>query len=290
MERQWDDLRIFLEVTRAKYIPAAARALALSDATVRRRLAALESQLGVSLFDRVEGMLKPTRAGMQLLPVVEDMERKSQEAIERLQNADHRIEGLVRLGAPDGISTLLLAPRLARFQSTHPDLDVEMVNLTHSVDLRRREADIAVVWDRPHRGEHRISALRPVTMRLYASQSYLEEHAPIGRIEDLKLHRFVGYPLSSPIAQSLAKMLSEFEQNVRLVFTSPNILAQAAVATEGGGIIMLPRYVADQRPALREILPETFSVSLQLWLLIHKEVARLARIQSVAAMVRSCFP
>ena len=58
----------------------------------------------------------------------------------------------------------------------------------------------------------------------------------------------------------------------------------------GGGIIMLPRYVADQRPALREILPETFSVSLQLWLLIHKEVARLARIQSVAAMVRSCFP
>lgn len=290
MERQWDDLRIFLEVTRAQYIPAAARALALSDATVRRRLAALEAQLGVALFDRVDGAHKPTRAGMQLLPVVEDMERKSQEAIERLHNADQRIEGLVRLGAPDGISALLLAPRLARLQAAHPGLDIEMVSLTHAVDLRRREADIAVIWDRPDRGEHRISVLRPVTMRLYAARSYLEAHAPIRSIEDLKSHRFVGYPLSSPIAQSLAKMLSEFEQNVRLAFTSPNILVQAAVATEGGGIIMLPRYVADQRPALREILPEAFAASLQLWLLIHKEVARLARIQSVAALVRSCFP
>ncbi|WP_404476644.1 LysR family transcriptional regulator [Novosphingobium sp. BL-52-GroH] len=289
MERQWDDLRVFLEITRTQSITAAARSLALSDATVRRRLTALEAQLGVTLFDRIEGLLKPTRSGLQLLPAVEDMERTSQEAIERLHHADRRIEGLVRLGAPDGISTVLLAPRIARLQAAHPDLDIEMVSLAQAVDLRRREADIAVVWDRPDRGEHRISALGPVSMTLYAAESYLQAHAPIESIDDLRAHRFVGYPLSSPMAQSLSKVLSGYDQDVRLAFTSANIIVQAAVASRGGGIIMLPRYIAQEQPALRAVLSETFSVSLPLWMLIHKEVARLARIRSVAAVVRSCF-
>ncbi|WP_336492695.1 helix-turn-helix domain-containing protein, partial [Methylobacterium nigriterrae] len=48
----WNDFRFFLAVARAGTVSAAARALQIDQATVGRKVAALEAALGLQLFER----------------------------------------------------------------------------------------------------------------------------------------------------------------------------------------------------------------------------------------------
>lgn len=290
MERQWDDLRLFLEVARNHSPPAAARALAVSEATVRRRITALERTLGLSLFEREGGNFLPTRAALEMMPAVETMEKVSLGAIERLRDTDRQVSGLVRVGAPDGIATVLLAPLLAGFQHAHPDLSIELVTLKHAVDLRRREVDVAVTWDRPTQGQHRIRALRPPLMRIYGTPAYLQSHGdPIRSLDDLEGHRFVGYPDSSDFAQSLPKMLSASIVSRTPAFTSSSVLAQASAAVSGAGLALLPSYIAALHPELIGVLHKTFAIPFPIWLVIHNDMAALARVRAVADLMFDCF-
>src|SRR5438874_12541638 len=59
----WDGLRIFLAVSRARTLAAAARKLGVDETTVARRLARLEKEIGASLLERGPGGLALTAAG-----------------------------------------------------------------------------------------------------------------------------------------------------------------------------------------------------------------------------------
>jgi DNA-binding transcriptional LysR family regulator len=290
MERQWDALRFFLEVARSRSPSAAARSLLVSEATVRRRIAALEGALGVVLFEREGGNFLPTRAALEMMPAVETMEEVSLRAIERLKDTDRQVTGLVRIGAPDGIATVLLAPLLAEFQRAHPGLSIDLVTLKHAVDLRRREVDVAITWDRPTQGQHRIRALRPPMMRIYATRAYLQDHGdPIRSVDDLQGHRFVSYPGTSYLARSLPELLSASNVSLTPAFTSSSVLAQASAAASGAGLALLPDYIAARHPELIGVLHETFAVPFPIWLVIHGDMAALARVRAVADLMFNCF-
>lgn len=49
----WDDIRLFLELAREGSLSAAARRLKVDHSTVARRIATLERDLGLRLFDRL---------------------------------------------------------------------------------------------------------------------------------------------------------------------------------------------------------------------------------------------
>ena len=60
----WNDLRYILAVSRAGTLAAAARRLAVDQTTVARRLDVVQRALGARLFDRADGALRPTKAGV----------------------------------------------------------------------------------------------------------------------------------------------------------------------------------------------------------------------------------
>src|SRR4051794_38706939 len=69
----WDDLRLALAVGRAGSLSAAGRTLGVDKATVGRRVAALEDDLGLRLFDRTRDGLVPTVRGARVLQTAEKM-------------------------------------------------------------------------------------------------------------------------------------------------------------------------------------------------------------------------
>ena len=71
---QWDDVRLFLALHRARTVGAAARVLGVDPSTVSRRLGALEEALDATLFDRGREGIAPTEAAERLLPVAEEIE------------------------------------------------------------------------------------------------------------------------------------------------------------------------------------------------------------------------
>ena len=61
---KWDDLRVFLAVSRAGQLMAAGRALGMDAATVGRRIAALEAARGERLFERSPAAMRSPRPGV----------------------------------------------------------------------------------------------------------------------------------------------------------------------------------------------------------------------------------
>ena len=140
----WNDIQYFLAVVRTQTIGRAAKQLGTDLTTVSRRIQALEEALGATLFDRSNTGYRLTQFGESLLASAEKMEGASLSAIADLQDANGRLHGVVRIGAPDGVGSFFLAPRMASLCDLHPELTVELVVVPQALNLAKHEADIVI--------------------------------------------------------------------------------------------------------------------------------------------------
>ena len=152
-ELRWDDLRVVLALSRAGSFSRAAERLGVNLSTVARRLDALEASLDVHLFDRTTSGVAPTELAEALLPAAEAMERAAADALRVLDGRETEPEGTVRISAPPGLASRLIAPALVELRARHPKLRVEIEASIGYVDLTRREADLALRAARPRSGD-----------------------------------------------------------------------------------------------------------------------------------------
>ena len=284
----WDNLRFFLELSRAGTLQSAARRLEVDHTTVARRIQALEKQVGSPLFSREPDGHRLTEAGRRLQPQVEAMERAFR-AVETTAPASHEgLSGLVRIGATEGFGTVVLAPRLALFAQQHPKLVIDLLAMPRLVHLSRREADIVISLERPARGPVVVAKLTDYTLRLYASQSYLDAHPPIQAREDLRGHSFISYVDDLLFSKEL-QYLDELYRPDAFALRSTSVLAQYQAVAAGAGIAVLPAFIADRDPTLRRILPTQAQASLTrtFWMSMPAETKHLGRMQAVWDFVRA---
>ncbi|MCB1524314.1 MAG: LysR family transcriptional regulator, partial [Rhodoblastus sp.] len=162
----WDNARIFLAVARTGQMLGAARKLGLDHATVSRRIATLETALGVKLIERRTNGCALTATGETFLASAEKIETEMLRAQAALSGADVAVSGNVRVGAPDGFGTFVLARHLSALMDEHPGLNVQLVPLPRAFSLAKREADIAVTIDRPVEGRLTVKKLTDYSLSL----------------------------------------------------------------------------------------------------------------------------
>lgn len=281
MMLDWDSLRFFIAIVREGTPAAAAQRMHVNESTVRRRLVALEARLDARLFDRVGGEYRLTMQGQALVPSAELVERTVTGIIEMLRGADSKVDGRVSIGAPHGLGCLCLAPALAMLQQRLPELMIELITLPRSADMSRQEVDVAIVHDRPETGTHRVRALPPLEVGLYASRDYLDSRPTITSVEGLKGHKLVGYSEYDEFARPMAVHETSLGLTKTPDFASSNIMAQARAAACGAGLVLLPRYAAEPHLKLVRVLPDQVRMMVPLWMLIHQNVAPLARVRAV---------
>src|ERR1700690_3741152 len=97
----WNDLRYFLAIARARTFAGAARDLGCEHTTVGRRLSVLETALGPRLFFRGPDGLLATAAGRQMLPLAEEVAARVEAIERRLSGDDGRIAGTVGVSPPE---------------------------------------------------------------------------------------------------------------------------------------------------------------------------------------------
>ena len=188
MKVDWDHLRYFLILARAKTLTNAARIMGFEHSTVARRIQALEQSLGMQLFKREATGYELTIEGLALIPRVEQMEQSFLQ-IEK----PNPLQGRVRIGAPEGFGTAFLARLLAEFSQHYPLLTIDLIPVPKTIRLSHREADIVISIERPKSGPFIITRLTNYSLKLYGSQQYLQHNSPIHRVEDLSEHLFVDY-------------------------------------------------------------------------------------------------
>ncbi|MCG5235889.1 LysR family transcriptional regulator [Xanthobacter oligotrophicus] len=278
----WDHLRVFLAVARQGQLLAAARRLGLNHATVARRLDALEEALGAPLFDRRPAGCVPTEAGERLLPAAERVEAEMLGIAEGFRDAAADVSGTVRIGAPDGLGNYFLAAELGALAALYPDLVVELVPLPRTFSLSRREADLAIVLDRPTEGRLLVSRLIDYTLSVYAARAYLERHGTPETAEDLAGHVVVTGVEDLAYASAL-DYSGVLEKHGRSRFRCASVMGQMEAVRAGAGIGVLHdfaagRHLEAQGPdALVRILPG-IGFRRSYFLLAHPDTVQVRRI------------
>ena len=280
----WNDLKSFLAVARTGRLTAAAARVGVDHATHSRRIAALEQGLKAKLFDRSPAGYTLTEAGERLLGTADEMERLALRAQEAVGGSAASVEGIVRIGAPEGFGSYFLAPRIAALKARHAGLIVQLVAAPAVFSLARRDADVAISPSRPPAGRLNVSRLTDYDLALYAAPSYLAKGPEIGGLADLSRHRFVSYIgdlLHFPELDFLQQVAPQGEVSVE----SSNLVAQLRATLAGAGLCILPAFLAAEEPGLVRVLPEVI-LTRSLWLIVHQDLADLARIKAVVRFLK----
>lgn len=279
MRFDWDDLRFFLAIARAGTLAGAARTLGVNHSTVFRRLNAMEAGLQARLFERLPEGYEPTPAGEALWRRAERVEEEAQ-AIEReVSGQDIRLSGRVRLTTTDTLANGFLAPLFRDFGERYPGIELELLVVGTFLDLARREADVAI-RPTPAPPENLIGRnLGSIRWGIYGARDYLRQRPPLTEPSRPEGHRFIG---GSELIGHLAaiRWLDERVPASDIALRTNSIVAAMGAARAGGGLAVLPHYMARQERELQCVLAIGPEVATDLWLLIHPDLRHSARIRA----------
>jgi DNA-binding transcriptional LysR family regulator len=276
----WNDLKYFLALSRQGKLVRAAVRLQVDHTTVSRRIAALEKQLDVRLFDKSPNGYQLTDAGLRLLPLAEQIETRSNRLYREIAGKDARLSGTVRVATPEALGSQVIARHITEFKQQHPDIEIELVAETRRMSLSKREADIAISFSRPDSGRLIAWKLCDYRLRLYASRDYLAQYPPIAGVEDLARHDFVSY-IEDLIEMPELRFFDTTIRNAHVVFRSTNVSAQFNAILGGLGLGLVHCFMAQRENRLQVVLPEQVSVERTYWLLVHEDLRHVARVDAV---------
>src|SRR5690242_4559879 len=169
----WDDVRFFLAVARTGSLSGAARALGVGHVTVGRRIALFEGRLGVTLLNRTPDGFTTTPAGEAVLRPCVAMENAALDVERIAAGRDTLVKGSVRVTTTEPLANQLLVPAIAALRQHHPELRIDLVAGVRTLDIARREADLAIRVARPSSPDLVCRKLGEVGFSLYASPRYL---------------------------------------------------------------------------------------------------------------------
>lgn len=283
----WDDLRIFLAVARSRSLAIAARSLAIDPTTISRRLARLSGSIGSALFETIGGSRQLTERGLQLYGHAEAIENEALSAVGEPGGGAGGIFGQVRLSVAEGLATWVLAPHMAAFQISHPNVQLDLVTSSGLLNPSKREADMSVMLARPRSGKLVAQRLTNYTLGLYATRDYFGRNGMPEHRAELIHHVLVGYVPDFVYAPEL-DYLSEVGAGLEARIRSTSINVQHRIIAEGSGIGVLPKFMAAPDRRLIPVLPDHIVLERSFWLVTHGDLRRLARIEAVAGWLKQC--
>jgi DNA-binding transcriptional LysR family regulator len=284
---QWDDVRFFLAVARERSLSAAGRGLSVGHVTVGRRISLLEKRLGVKLFHRTPDGLAITSAGQAILRQSSAMEAAALDLERVAAGRDSLIAGGVRLTATEALTRRILVPAIVELCESHPGLQVDVVTSVRSLDIARREADLAVRLARPSNPDLICRKLGEVGYSLYASRPYLARRGTPVRGQGLAGHDLITFT-GAPSATS-PFFMGESLEGAQVSMRCDNPLIQLEAAVKGAGIAELACFLGDDSPGVIRIWPRERPILRPVWLIVHQDLRRSARIKVVSAAIVNAF-
>jgi DNA-binding transcriptional LysR family regulator len=261
-------------------LTGAARALGRSQPTLGRQVQALETQLGIALFDRHPRGFALSEAGEQLL----DPARKMRDAMRAIELAaagrSTRLDGTVRITASVFASHHVLPPILAAIRAAEPAIQLELAPSDMTENLLFREADIAVRMYRPAQLDIITRHIGDIALGVFAARSYLDRAGRPETIADLWDHDLIGYDRNDLILTTMRAMGWDATRDSFAV-RCDNQTAYWELLRAGCGIGFSQLSVGRADPAVEEIPLDLGIPPLHVWLAAHQAMRRTPRVRRV---------
>lgn len=237
---------------------AAARSLSISPSAVSKSIQRLEQRLGVALFTRTTRSLTLTKEGRDLqeraVRLLRDVEAIEQAAVASRSEPS----GVLKVTAPIPIGVHFIAPHLPKFTARYPSVCVDLRLSDTFTDLVEEGVDVAVRVGPPADGRLIAKTLAENPVCAFASKDYLARRGAPLVPQELDDHSLVNvrFPSSGMLLQwpfRVERKVLEYTPNAAVLVDSSD--AVATVVANGGGIGMIPLFVAQAYLARGELVP-----------------------------------
>lgn len=275
----WESLRHLAALAETGTLSAAARRLQVEHATIARRIAALEGELGVKLVDRRGRRLSLTPAGAAIAGVAARMETEAFTVDRLVLAARAELAGEVTISAPPALAAAVLMRPLAALQAAHPALRLTVVGEYRSASLERREADVAVRLSRPTAGALTIVRLGTMAFRFHATPAYLAATPP-------EAWCFLGHDAAMAEAPQQAHLVA-FAAGRPIVLRASTAEIQQTAARAGLGIAILPDFLAETDPLLVRVPEQGPPCLRDVWLVVHDDVKAAPAVRAVMEALKA---
>jgi DNA-binding transcriptional LysR family regulator len=193
-----DALDTFLTVHRRGGISSAAKALHRSQPAISRRIALLEQELGVPLFERIAGRTMLSDAGRVMVPYAERAVAAAQDAENAVRALAQSNSGPVALAVVGTLAGGRLSDILRRFAAEHPDVELSLRTATSaevSDLIRRGEATIGLRYDRDRSRDLDCDLLFSEPLQVVCAPDHPRAGRRVARLADLHSERWIAFPV-----------------------------------------------------------------------------------------------
>jgi len=227
-------LAVFVALVHAGSFTAAAETLGMTKAMVSQHLAKLEQELGVTLVLRSTRRMTLTEAGSTFHAACARILGEAEAAIEQVGSNQEKPTG-----------TSVVAPALADFMRSHPQLQTDLVLSDHVSDLIAERFDLAIRMGWLRDSNLRSTRLGSFRQLLVASPAYLAGRGEPRSLAELPSLEWVALALlSSPLRWTFtAPDGSRRTVRMKQVAQANNVTAAHALVRHGAGVSVLPDYL-----------------------------------------------
>lgn len=276
----WDHQRAFLAVLEEGSLSAAARKLGVSQPTIRGWITALETALNTTLFTRSVSGLTPTENARALAESARAMSLASERFLRTATAPPGEIAGAVRLSVSDTMGIEVIPLMLASLRLKHPRIIVELAVTNKPADLLGQEVDIAVRNFPPEQAALVAKKIGAIPLGFFASVDYLDRRGWPRTISELMEHDLIGPDRHANDKQMGSTAMSGLSA-ASYVLRTDSHPARIAAARAGLGITVAQVPIGLHDSRLRRVLPEATVMKLDVWIVTHEDLRKVAKIRAV---------
>lgn len=226
-------LRVFEAAYRQGSFTRAAIELRVTQAAVSHQIARLEDRLGVVLFVRASGGLVPTDEGKALYPILERGFDAMAQTLDRITG--HRNIETLKVGVVTTFAVGWLLPRVPMFQKAYPTIDLRISTNNNRVEIAREGLDMAIRFGAGSWTGHQAEFLCEAPLAPMCAPKIAKR---VRTAQDLSGEVLLKSYRSDEWPQWFAQAGAHCPPLTGPMFDSS--LAMADVASDGGGVALLP--------------------------------------------------
>ena len=253
------EVEAFLAVVDRRGFGAAARELGVTQSTISRRIASLETRIGRRLVERTTRRMVLTDTGLAYADELRDVLMRLENAEARVQARPAEPEGLLRITMPTAYGRVCVLPRLAKLAERYPRLRFELDLSDRYVDLLDNGFDVAVRLAASSQSGIDTEKIGAFGLHLCASAGYVAKHGRLVAPQDLATHDCLALRTYAPrVDWRMSWQARNLNIEITPRMTVSDMTALRELTLAGAGIAVLPSYIAESDFAagrLVDVLP-----------------------------------
>jgi DNA-binding transcriptional LysR family regulator len=284
------ELKAFVIVAETGSFSVAAERLFITQPAVSKRIAALETELGSPLFDRIGRSIQLTEAGTSLLPQSHEILARIGDLKRTASNLNDYVTGSLNMATSHHIGLHRLPPALRQFTQRYPDVELSLEFLASEVAcdaVLAGRLEMAIVT-LPKTADPQLSVMEVWTDPLYLVTGL--DH-PLVQQKTVKAEQLVAYPAILPGPNTVTRAevvqaLGVHANNLNVRMTSNYLEVLKTLASIGLGWSALPKTMIDD--SLSMVHVKKIEIKRRLGIVSHRQRTLSNAAQRMIKTIQDC--